>query len=140
MNMENLKNIIIKVILGFLIFIVGGGVGNLFAKQTALQKQKDIINTLDSSVVRSIYVSGRVAEITSSEIIVSNGSTAQIKLAVTKDTIPYMGTEKITIDKVKVGDVINGSAKIVSDGTLEFTAFSVMQNPAKTQTNNTNSK
>lgn len=120
-------NTIILVLIGAVLFSVGGGLGIIYQSQKNYSEE-NIFKALSSEVVSSIVAYGEVTEINGRNItlIFNNDSftiyiSEKAKIYSFKQTDDQESSSKkeLEFNQIKKGDILNVSMKIYSDGTIE---------------------
>ena len=123
----NKANLTILILLGVILFLVGGGIGIFY------QMQKDssgdtVIKALSSKVIPSIVAYGQVTEINGRNItIFYSGETLTVPIAQDAQVSSFTQAngqtgstqQQSSFNQIKKGDSINISIKVSSDGKLE---------------------
>lgn len=128
----NIKNIIILIVAGVLIFLIGGGLGILSQTQSKVEKVKtETVNNLASKVVSSIVAYGQVKNISGRDITLSNlGDDLVISVAnnapvyafttvKSKTGVVSQVQQVVGFEIIKIGDKINSTIKLLSTGKFE---------------------
>jgi hypothetical protein len=135
--MFRIRSIIALIILGFAIFIIGGGAGMVYQSQKNEIPKTDfniddakkcnlLVEDLDSEVITSIVAYGQVVDINSNQVIISyQGNSVEIKLdqnitvySFGKDNNGNHIQDKIDIKEIKKGDNLNVILKIMPNKEL----------------------
>lgn len=136
MNQKNL--IIVVVVLGIVIFVIGGGLGMMFqvqksAPQIALQTSKlavseAVVKSLSSKVVPSMIAYGQVTNIEGNNVTLSYANeTLVVNIAQNANIIvltPVSGSttpvqKRGVFSEIKKGDNLNITLKLFADGKIE---------------------
>lgn len=134
--MLNIKKVMISIVLGLVVFAVGGGVGVLYQQQKeapATQAQSgtenSVLKILNSKVVSSIMASGKVTGIDGKNLVLTAENTS-IKVKIMEETqissfTSGDGVNKKTVQKnvrfedIKVGDNLSVNFRLLKDGQIE---------------------
>ena len=123
------KGIVLLIVILLVIFVIGAGLGIFFQMQKDAPKIKSanlLINTLSSKAVPSIVAFGKVTSINGKNITLSfNGGSVTIKIndnavvsSMSANAQDKSAPQKITFSQIKIGDTLNISIKVFSDGQL----------------------
>jgi len=122
-------NLVILVIIGILIFVIGGGIGLTYKTEESIDSAS-LPEALGSKVITSIMASGEVTSIDGKIIsLVSEGESLAIKIrddATIYSFKSYLATEgsfpiqeEISFQDIRKGDVIDIRAIALPSGQLE---------------------
>jgi hypothetical protein len=139
------KNLIILIILGFIIFILGGGLGILYQQQKEVLPSKDIlkvqaVQTLSSKVIPSIAAFGTVTNISGRNLTLVSGNDsltvkisdgAQIFLPATTTTdkngkVVTSPQQAVSFSEIKNGNNVSVNLKLLPDGQIEGQMVSII--------------
>lgn len=129
------RNLTILVIVGVIIFLVGGGLGVLYRTQNPSEKYRKLetaVATLSSKVVPSIAGYGQVTSIDGKNITLSYGGDS-LTINISEKAVIYSfvasttakngatsGTQKeVEFSAIRKGDYVNIGLKLSPDGTLQ---------------------
>ena len=150
------KNLTISlIIVGIIIFAVGGGLGVLYqTRKNAPQVENSqpinpAIKNLSSKVIASINSSGQVSKIEGRDItLISSGESLTIKAKedalifsfiqvppAKKGGAPTITQQKTELKDIKNGDNLMMNLKLLSDGQLEAQSITILPTPVQNQAN-----
>jgi hypothetical protein len=128
------KSIIILILIGVVIFVIGGGVGVLYKTEKTSEQPDKNLNMLSSRVISKIVAYGEVTEINKKNITLSfmeENLTFEIK-----ENIPIykiVGTEQAsafwqdsTFNEIKEGNRLNVNLKINENNQTKIVAVYIL--------------
>lgn len=132
------KNIIISIIIGLVVFAVGGGCGVLYQQQAA---ENSLIKILTSKAVPSIIAHGEVTNISGKKITVSYlGDSVTVEIAENAGIYSFSlladgkntnsAQQKVDFNVIKKGDNLNIALRLLPDGTLSGQSVIINNMPA----------
>jgi len=129
----SVKNIVLYIVAGLIIFAVGGGAGVLYQQQKG-EEINFLFKTLNSKIISSIMADGYVANIEGKNISLDlNGESLIVKI---RDDAKVMffddkGVQKeIKFEDIKKGDFINVNIRLFSANQFEGYMI-LMRSPLK---------
>lgn len=124
----NGSKLVILIIIGILL-VAGGGAAGFFYNSKMQAPSTDLIRTLSSKAIPSIIAYGEVKNISGKNLTISyKGDSISVKIADNAQVViltPQAGSSttqaqvKADFSKIKVGDNLNVSIKVFSDGSME---------------------
>jgi len=137
------KNLIISIIIGLVVFAVGGGAGVLYqqqkgtpATQTQSGAENPILKTLNSKVVSSINASGQVSDIAGRDITLTLGGDDLI-IRVRDDAPVYSFVQPINgknavqktvkFEDIRKGNTLNVNLYVSSGNVIEASSVLMFQ-------------
>ena len=139
--MYSKKQLIILIIVGVVLFLLGGAVGIIAIQGGAQQGKIKMANSLSSKVVSSIVAYGQVKSIDARNLTLANlgdsltvpvASTAQIYAFITPATTGKSKTtsapiqQTVSFQNIKVGDNVNVTIRLLATGQLEGSSVIIL--------------
>jgi DNA polymerase III alpha subunit (gram-positive type) len=127
-------NTIILVLIGVVLFSVGGGLGIIYQEQKTFsdnEENQTPVNNLISKAVLFVAVQGEVIDINDKTLVVSReGETTRVFLK--EDFVlnaPYLLNKenKNNLENINIGDFLNIEAKILKNGELEGQSVAIIK-------------
>ncbi|MDP3882990.1 MAG: hypothetical protein Q8Q48_02955 [Candidatus Staskawiczbacteria bacterium] len=126
----NKANILILILIGAVLFVIGGGLGIFYQtqKDAPYLKKASTIDVLGSKVIPSVVAYGRVTKIEGRNISLTymgDSLTVQVKDgAQVSSFVSSSGSKtpvqtKASFNDIKIGNDINISVKVLTDGQLQ---------------------
>lgn len=138
--MNNKKQLAILIIVGVLVFLVGGGLGIISVQPKGFQKTKiEATNKLASRVISSIVAYGQIENIDGRNLTLSNFGdnlsilildNAQVYSFTTpsvKNATPSQQTVKF--ENIKIGDKVNVAVKLLPNGQMQGSSVIILPLP-----------
>jgi pectate lyase len=140
----NKTNLVILILIGAVIFVLGGGLGISYQSQKTaaeLEKTQTLVKALSSKIISSIAVQGNVTAIDGKNITLNleeENLTVSIKddakiysfdFSVEEGKIPIQ--QELGLQDIKKGDRVNVGLKVSQDGQLEGVSVFVQPPPDK---------
>ena len=136
--MDN-KSITLAIVAGLVVFVIGGGLGIFYQKQTdAPQMEKSAemqsaINSLSLKTVISITALGKVVSIDGNKIVLSSGKD-NLEVIVSDSAKVYSlanpASPQAELKDIKTGDNISVNVKLLPNGQLEGRAVVIVPTPS----------
>lgn len=138
------KTIILIIVAGLVIFIIGGGLGIFYQKQTTdglikslnskSQAMDGLIKSLNSKTITSITALGKVVSINGNKIVLTSGQD-NLEVIVSNGAKVYSLVKsppaQATLKDIKTGDNISVNVKLLPNGQLEGRAITIFPAQAK---------
>ena len=139
------KNLVILIIIGLVVFVVGGGVGVMYQKSktaSVLPEENPVYKILSSKLIPTITAFGKISSINGNDIVLSSGDeTLNIEM---KDSAPVYifdssvdlgnglstpSQKIVNVDVLKEGQDISVNLKINKDGQISGVAIVLISYP-----------
>ena len=143
----NKKQLIIFIIVGVLLFLIGGGLGVISTMQSQpVQTKTKTVNSLSSKVISSIVTYGQVKNINGRDITLSNlGDDLTISIASNAQIFSFTNSSNgktgvvaptqqiVKFENIKIGDSANVVMKLLPSGQLEGSSVIILPPPTQTK-------
>lgn len=130
-------NLTVPILIGVVLFIVGVALGIFYQMQIGFKSAIEVktVNALASKVIPSIVAYGKVTAIEGQNVTLSfGGDTLMVPITADAQVFAFTNTtatsapvqQKTTFDKLKVGDNINISVKVLEGGKMQGESIFIM--------------
>jgi len=134
-------NLTVPILVGVVLFIVGAALGIFYQVQIGSKSATEVktVNALASKVIPSIVAYGKVTAIDGQNVTVSfDGDTLMVPIVDNAQVFAFTNTtatsapvqQKSSFDKLKVGDNINISVKVLEGGKMQGESIFIMPSSA----------
>ena len=138
--MTDTKKILIFIIIGLVVFAVGGGAGVLYQQEkeppaAQLEKEDFVKKALSSKLIPLITAYGLVSDINGKDIILTSGGDS-IKIKIRNDAPVYLfeslpDQKKGRLEDLKKGDSISVNLKFLENSQIEGLAIVLIASAKK---------
>lgn len=125
----NIKNLVISIIIGLVIFVVGGGVGVLYqqkkeppAAPIRISGENSLVKILNSKVIPSIAAYGQVVNINKRNItLISGNEDFTVKINDVAPVYYFVASaqKSAKFEDIKRGDTVRVELKFLSNNQIE---------------------